>query len=72
VQAVSIVCFKFTVAVFGIAVIILSIFPSIVNSSCTKYYKYSSMYTLMYAKDSAFGALTLLVGWQEGHPACKN
>jgi len=19
----------------------------------------------------AFGALTLLVGWQEGHPACK-
>ena len=22
-------------------------------------------------KDFAFGALTLLVGWQEGHPACK-
>jgi len=21
---------------------------------------------------SAFCALTLLVGWQEGHPACKN
>jgi len=21
---------------------------------------------------SAFTALTLLVGWQEGHPACKN
>ena len=21
--------------------------------------------------DSAFSALTLLVGWQEGHPACK-
>jgi len=21
---------------------------------------------------SAFSALTLLVGWQEGHPACKN
>ena len=21
---------------------------------------------------SSFGALTLLVGWQEGHPACKN
>ena len=20
----------------------------------------------------AFSALTLLVGWQEGHPACKN
>ena len=23
-------------------------------------------------KFSAFSALTLLVGWQEGHPACKN
>jgi len=23
-------------------------------------------------EDSAFSALTLLVGWQEGHPACKN
>jgi len=23
-------------------------------------------------KDLAFSALTLLVGWQEGHPACKN
>jgi len=22
-------------------------------------------------KDFAFSALTLLVGWQEGHPACK-
>jgi len=22
-------------------------------------------------KDAAFSALTLLVGWQEGHPACK-
>ena len=21
---------------------------------------------------TAFSALTLLVGWQEGHPACKN
>jgi len=21
---------------------------------------------------NAFSALTLLVGWQEGHPACKN
>jgi len=22
--------------------------------------------------DTAFNAWTLLVGWQEGHPACKN
>jgi len=26
------------------------------------------LYTLM----PSFSALTLLVGWQEGHPACKN
>jgi len=25
----------------------------------------------MYATVPAFSALTLLVGWQEGHPACK-
>jgi len=25
----------------------------------------------MYGVLSAFSALTLLVGWQEGHPACK-
>jgi len=24
-----------------------------------------------YPQDVAFNALTLLVGWQEGHPACK-
>jgi len=24
------------------------------------------------APNFAFSALTLLVGWQEGHPACKN
>jgi len=24
-----------------------------------------------YAQEDAFSALTLLVGWQEGHPACK-
>jgi len=25
-----------------------------------------------YPEYVAFSALTLLVGWQEGHPACKN
>ena len=25
----------------------------------------------VYVVDCAFSALTLLVGWQEGHPACK-
>jgi len=25
----------------------------------------------IYLEFSAFSALTLLVGWQEGHPACK-
>jgi len=29
------------------------------------------LFCLAYAAGSAFSALTLLVGWQEGHPACK-
>jgi len=29
------------------------------------------MFVTVIALNSAFGALTLLVGWQEGHPACK-
>jgi len=28
--------------------------------------------TSYYSVSFAFSALTLLVGWQEGHPACKN
>jgi len=27
---------------------------------------------VIYVPICAFSALTLLVGWQEGHPACKN
>jgi len=27
--------------------------------------------TLMFYCNCTFSALTLLVGWQEGHPACK-
>jgi len=27
--------------------------------------------TIIRIHDGAFSALTLLVGWQEGHPACK-
>ena len=29
-------------------------------------------YGTLYLTSRAFSALTLLVGWQEGHPACKN
>jgi len=29
------------------------------------------MFLWCYHRDMAFSALTLLVGWQEGHPACK-
>jgi len=41
------------------------------------YLNYSHLPTLFvssnsYVLDSAFNALTLLVGQQEGHPACKN
>ena len=31
----------------------------------------SECFWLLLAKLLAFSALTLLVGWQEGHPACK-
>jgi len=29
-------------------------------------------FTISFQLRVAFSALTLLVGWQEGHPACKN
>ena len=35
---------------------------------------YMNMYLyifIVYSNSSTFSALTLLVGWQEGHPACK-
>ena len=32
----------------------------------------TSVFTLMFSAVNAFSALTLLVRWQEGHPACKN
>jgi len=31
---------------------------------------HSIIFTVYYSR-GAFSALTLLVGWQEGHPACK-
>jgi len=34
--------------------------------------KYFKMAIYAFCALSAFSALTLLVGWQEGHPACKN
>ena len=30
-----------------------------------------SFFTIVFSIIIAFSALTLLVGWQEGHPACK-
>jgi len=36
--------------------------------SCALLSSYSTFSWLFYL---AFSALTLLVGWQEGHPACK-
>jgi len=32
----------------------------------------NKQYSLLWCWSMIFGALTLLVGWQEGHPACKN
>ena len=45
-----------------------------VISSCnsvSQIRKSSSIYCVLCNKTSAFSALTLLVGWQEGHLACK-
>jgi len=33
--------------------------------------KYSAVLPPMFLFLVAFSAMTLLVGWQEGHPACK-
>jgi len=35
------------------------------------YYWANKMITMIILHNTAFSALTLLVGWQEGHPACK-
>jgi len=35
------------------------------------FWRYINLYACMYVYVYAFCALTLLVGWQEGHPACK-
>jgi len=42
-------------------------FPFQYNGQCLPLFLLQSFSAL-----SAFSALTLLVGWQEGHPACKN
>ena len=34
-------------------------------------FRYVARFLCMYSFMNAFCALTLLVGWQEGHPACK-
>jgi len=38
---------------------------------CCYSYKDIVYCILLVVTDCAFSALTLLVGWQEGHPACK-
>ena len=40
------------------------------RSSCHRHHHHHHHFTSLYLP-SAFGALTLLVGWQEGHPVCK-
>jgi len=42
--------------------------PSQPTCICDSVYRQSPFITIIYR---AFSALTLLVGWQEGHPACK-
>jgi len=43
----------------------------VVNTAVLQYLlQYFSI--LLFLSITAFSALTLLAGWQEGHPACKN
>jgi len=61
-----------TIALFCLVVLGLIFF--FVISSCnsvSQIRKSSSIYCVLCNKTSAFSALTLLVGWQEGHLACK-
>jgi len=47
---------------------------SFICSSCTNFYTCFTVYIVMHKAFSALKALStlmLLVGWQEGHPACK-
>jgi len=41
------------------------------NSICLKHPKHLSIFISLNNVNNAFSALTLLVGQQEGHPACK-
>jgi len=52
--------------VFFTCIIAVSVL-SLIYSNSTKYYFPVNDSN----KSGAFSALTLLVGWQEGHPACK-
>ena len=42
------------------------------NNKCIHCYYYTHIVIIIFYLFSSFSALTLLVGWQEGHPACKN
>jgi len=44
---------------------------SLPNVSQSGFYYLYVYYKYLFIKLCAFSALTLLVGWQEGHPACK-
>ena len=42
------------------------------NYHCTKIFAVTQTFVDNWTGFLVFSALTLLVGWQEGHPACKN
>jgi len=42
------------------------------NDAGANNFRFNSKATVIPPVLYAFSALTLLVGWQEGHPACKN
>jgi len=50
---------------------IVSVFSSMQNCPLRLPYELTTLSTVVYVAIFAFSALTLLVGRQEGHPACK-
>jgi len=46
-------------------------FMGSITQQKTSFSKFSVIHQSIFVIFAAFSALTLLVGWQEGHPACK-
>ena len=55
----------------AVSVLVGPCFSTVLYMCIQLYYWANKMITMIILHNTAFSALTLLVGWQEGHPACK-